>query len=379
MLEQEVNFLDYFKDIKDPRINRKKLYPLEEIFLVTISAVICGAEGWSDLELYGRKKLEYFRTILPFKNGIPTDDTFRRLFRVLEPKVFQEKFIAWVESLQENNPKFVAVDGKTLRRSYDKGDNKAALHMISAWSSEQGIVLGQLKTEDKSNEITAIPELLELLSIKSSIVTIDAMGCQKKIVEKIVSKEADYVISVKENQKSLHNEITKFFNRHKALGYKGRGYEFAAYEETDKGHNRIELRKCIVIDQISWMENQEYWKNLKSIVMVESTRIVNNKTSHETRYYISSLPANAELILKAVRSHWSIENSLHWVLDVTFNEDQSRIRKGNAPQNIAIIKHIALNLLKSAKTNFKRVSVKALRKAAGWDNHTLFNVLKANF
>jgi predicted transposase YbfD/YdcC len=341
--------------------------------------VICGAEGWSDLELYGRKKLEYFRTILPFKNGIPTDDTFRRLFRVLEPKVFQEKFIAWVESLQENNPKFVAVDGKTLRRSYDKGDNKAALHMISAWSSEQGIVLGQLKTEDKSNEITAIPELLELLSIKSSIVTIDAMGCQKKIVEKIVSKEADYVISVKENQKSLHNEITKFFNRHKALGYKGRGYEFAAYEETDKGHNRIELRKCIVIDQISWMENQEYWKNLKSIVMVESTRIVNNKTSHETRYYISSLPANAELILKAVRSHWSIENSLHWVLDVTFNEDQSRIRKGNAPQNIAIIKHIALNLLKSAKTNFKRVSVKALRKAAGWDNHTLFNVLKANF
>lgn len=375
----KVNFLDYFEGISDPRIERKKLYPMEEILLVAICGIICGSDGWKDLELFGKQKLEYLKTIMSFKNGIPTDDTFRRFFRVLEPDEFKRCFISWVKALQNNNPKFVSIDGKTLRRSYDRSYNKSAIHMVSAWCSEQGIVLGQFKTEDKSNEITSIPKLLELLSIEGAVITIDAMGCQKKIAKKIMEKKADYVLAVKDNQSALLDEITKFFNRHKALDYKERGYNFKQYEEADKGHGRIEIRKCTVIDQISWMNEQDKWQGLKSIAMVESTRIINDKTTTETRYYITSLPADTSNIATAVRSHWSIENSLHWVLDVTFNEDQSRIRKGNAPQNIAIVKHIALNMLKNSKSQFKGASIKGLRKIAGWNNNAISTILLANF
>jgi predicted transposase YbfD/YdcC len=247
--------------------------------------------------------------------------------------------------------------------------------MISAWCGEQSMVLGQFKTEEKSNEITAIPKLLNLLSIAGAAVTIDAMGCQKKIAKQIIDKKADYVLAVKDNQPTLHQEIIDFFARHQALGYKGRGYEFQQHEETNKGHGRIETRKYTAIDQILWMNSSDGWHGLKSIVMVESTRIINDKTSHEARYYISSLPSDIIKLSTAIRSHWSIENSLHWVLDVTFNEDQSRIRKGNAPQNIAMIRHVALNLLKQAQKKMKGISVKALRKASGWDNETMSTVL----
>jgi predicted transposase YbfD/YdcC len=379
MKEESCNFLDYFQDIKDPRIDRKKLYPIEEIFLVTICGVICGSEGWSDLWLFGKRKLDYLRKVLPFKNGIPTDDTFRRFFRSLDPQEFQDRFLAWVKSLQKHNPKFVAIDGKTVRRSYDKGENKGAIHMVSAWCSEQGVVLGQCKTEEKSNEITAIPELLDLLSIKESIVTIDAMGCQRKIADKIIAKGADYILAVKDNQKNLHNEITRFFNRHKSLDFKGRGYEFQHYEETEKGHGRIEIRKYTVIDKTSWMDQRDFWSGLNSICMVESRRMIGDITSKETRYYISSLAADAEKFAKAIRSHWGVENCLHWVLDVVFYEDQLRIRKGYAPQNISIVKHISLNLLRQAKNSFKGVSIKALRKVAGWDNTALDAILATNF
>jgi len=381
------NFLDYFKNIKDPRIERNKLYPIEEILLITICGVICGAEGWADLVLFGEKKIDYLRTILPFKNNIATDDTFRRFFRSVDPKQFKDCFINWVQALQNNNlgnnlksdeepqEKFVAIDGKTLRRSYDKATNMNAIHMVSAWCGEQSMVLGQFKTEEKSNEITAIPELLNLLSIDGATITIDAMGCQKKIAKKIIDQKADYVLAVKDNQPTLHQEIIDFFSRHKSLKYKGQGYEFKQYEEVDKGHGRIEIRKYTAIDQILWMNSGKDWEGLKSIVMVESTRIIGDKTTIETRYFISSLPANIAKLSKAIRSHWGIENSLHWVLDVTFNEDQSRIRKGNAPQNIAMVRHVALNLLKQAQKRMKGVSIKALRKAAGWDNKTMSVVL----
>ena len=368
MLPSFLYFLDYFKNIKDPRIERNKLYPIEEIWLVTICAVICGAEGWSDLSLFGNKKIDYLKTILPFNNGIPTDDTFRRFFRDVDPVEFKGCFLNWIQSLQDKNPELVAIDGKTLRRSYNNAENKNAIHMVSAWCSEQAMVLGQFKTAEKSNEITAIPQLLDLLSIESATITIDAMGCQKKIAKKILDKKANYILAVKDNQPSLNQEIANFFTTHKALEYQGSGYNFKQYEEIDKGHGRIEIRKYTALDEIMWMNGFYTWEGIKSIVMVESTRIINNKTTNETRYYISSLPANVNYLSKAIRSHWGIENSLHFVLDVTFNEDQSRIRKGNAPQNIAMVKHVALNLLKQAQKKLKGISVKALRKAAGWDN-----------
>ncbi len=379
MNQLNLNFLDYFKDIKDPRIERNKLYPIEEIWLVTICAVICGAEGWSDLSLFGNKKIDYLKTILPFNNGIPTDDTFRRFFRDVDPGEFKGCFLNWIQSLQDKNPELVAIDGKTLRRSYNNAENKNAIHMVSAWCGEQAMVLGQFKTEEKSNEITAIPQLLDLLSIESATITIDAMGCQKKIAKKIIDKKANYVLAVKDNQPSLHQEIANFFTTHEALEYQGSGYKFKQHEEIDKGHGRIEIRKYTALDEIMWMDGFATWEGIKSIAMVESTRIINNKTTNETRYYISSLPANVNYLSKAIRSHWGIENSLHWVLDVTFNEDQSRIRKGNAPQNIAMVKHVALNLLKQAQKKLKGISVKALRKAAGWDNDTISGILGVEF
>jgi predicted transposase YbfD/YdcC len=379
MLDNEVNFLDYFRNIPDPRINRKKLYPLDEMLLVTICSVICGAEGWSDISLFGKEKIDYLKGILPFNNGVATDDTFRRFFRALDTEAFKGSFIKWTESLSSLKPGFVSIDGKTLRRSHDKASGKEAIHMVSAWCSEQGIVLGQVKTSEKSNEITAIPELLELLELSGSVVTIDAMGCQKKIASKIIEKGADYILAVKENQEALYKEITTFFDRHKALGYQGRGYDFLHYEETEKGHGRIETRKCTSIDQISWMYEAGKWKKLTSIAMIESMRIINGIKSKETRYYITSLSPEPKHIASGIRSHWGIENSLHWVLDVTFNEDQSRIRKGNAPQNIATIKHVALNMIKNAQKSFKGTSIKALRKAAAWNNNTMSVILGLHF
>lgn len=378
MTKTEVKFLDYFKELKDPRIDRKKLYPIEEMLLITICGVICGADGWNDLEIFGKEKLKYLKTILPFKNGVPTDDTFRRFYRSLDPEEFKHCFLAWVKALQKHNPQLVSIDGKTSRRSHDRASGASAMHVVSAWCHEQGIVLGQFKTEDKSNEITAIPALLKLLSLEKAVVTIDAMGCQRDIAETIVSKGADYILAVKGNQKSLHQEITRFFTRHKKLSYKGRGYEFKHFEETDKGHGRIEIRKVTVIDEVSWMNERDKWKKLQTLAMIESTRIIGNQTTTETRYYISSLPPDPINIAKAIRSHWSIENSLHWVLDVSFNEDQSRIRKGHAPQNIGMIRHIALNMLKNTQSTFKR-SIKSLRKACGWNDDTLSKVLGANF
>lgn len=366
----ELSFLDHFEKIEDPRIDRKKLHPVSEILLTTLCAVICGSEGWSDVETFGKCKVNFLKQYLPFENGIPSDDTFRRFFRSIDSKVFQECFIDWVNSLDVPlDGKVIAIDGKTLRRSHD-GD-KQALHMVSAFATEARIVLAQQKTNEKSNEITAIPELLNLLSIKGCTISIDAMGCQKKIASQIIAKEGDYILGLKGNQSSLHNDVKLFFNDKELLG------DTESYEETDGGHGRIEFRKCTVTDKIDWIKKRHKWDGIKSIIRIDSNTDSSENRKPETRYYISSVPANARKMLESVRSHWAIENSLHWVLDMSFNEDQSRIRKKNAPENMAVIKHMALNMIR--KIQQKRQSIKALRKAAGWEDNTLHNILKQKF
>jgi predicted transposase YbfD/YdcC len=368
------SFLEYFSNLKDPRIDRKKLYPLDEILLVVLGAVICGAEGWADFKLFGEEKLDFFRTYLPFKNGIPSRNTFSRVISSLNPEGFKECFINWMNSFQESMHEVIAIDGKTLRHSFDTAKDKPAIHMISAFASKARLVLGQQKVDDKSNEITAIPELLRLLDIKGAIITIDAMGCQKEIAKNIIDKEADYVFSLKGNQGNLFDDVKTFFE----LGRKEkfRDTEFDYSEKSNKEHGRIEMRKCWVSSQIDWIDQKDQWKGFKSIAMIESTRTIKGKTTVESRFFISSLPQNAELFASAVKSHWGIENSLHWILDMTFREDESRIREGNSAENMAIIRHTVLNMLQNTKKKDNSpISIKALRKKAGWSDKALAQIL----
>lgn len=373
MEDKGISFIDFFSEIPDHRIDRRKLHGVEEILLVTFCGVIAGCDSWEDLELFGKTKLEYLKRYLPFNNGIPSDDTLRRFFRALDPEVFEACFIRWVKSFQlDLLDRIVAVDGKTSRRSFD-GESRP-MHLVNAFASELGVVLGQLKTADKSNEITAIPELLEMLDIAGAIVTIDAMGCQSKIVEKIIDKQANYVIGLKGNQGQLNNDVRLLFER------KPTNMNFVIKTEFDKGHGRLETRQCTVSEDIQWLREQHpQWRQLNSIVEVESHREIKEKVTIEKRYYISSLTSGAEAILNAIRQHWGVENKLHWVLDISFNDDQSRIRKGNAPRNMAIIKKTALNLMQIIKRSQPRISLKRMRKLAGWDHDFLDTVLMAKF
>ena len=373
METKELGFIDFFKEIPDHRGNRHKLHSVEEIMLIAFCGTIAGCDSWNDLELFGKTKLDYLQKYFPYKNGVPSDDTLRRFFRALNPEAFESCFIKWVRSFQmELSDKVVAIDGKTSRRSFDV-DNKP-MHLVSAFASEFGITLGQLKTAEKSNEITAIPELIELLDITGSIVTIDAMGCQAKIVEKIVSKGADYLIGLKGNQGTLSEDVRIYFEE------KTRKANFFTVSEGDKGHGRIETRVCTVTEDIEWLrELHPKWENLKSIIEIKSEREIKSNMAAEARYYIGSLRANPDKILNAIRQHWGVENKLHWVLDMSFNDDQCRIRKGNAPRNIAIIKKTVLNLLQILKKDRPRISLKAMRKLAGWDYNFMDNVLTAKF
>lgn len=366
-------FIDFFKDVPDHRVDRRKLHPVEEILLVAFCGTIAGCDSWDDLELFGKTKLDTLRRYLPFEHGPPSDDTLRRFFRALDPKAFEACFMKWVQSFQLNlKDKVIAIDGKTSRRSFDK-DSKA-MHMVSAFATELNLILGQIKTAEKSNEITAIPELIELLDIADAIITIDAMGCQKKIVEKITKAGGEYVIGLKGNQGALSDDVRLAFLN------KPQNMKFVEEVEYDKGHGRVETRHCTVSDDIQWLrEYHPDWKNLNSIIEITSHRELNGKHETEKRYYISSLSADAKKALHATRSHWGIENKLHWVLDMTFNDDQSRVRKGNAPSNMAIIKKTALNLLQIVKKARPRMSLKRMRKLAGWDNDFLDEVLMAKF
>ena len=367
------NLTTFFKSMKDPRINRTKRHSLQEIIIIAICAVICGANDWVAVENFGNSKIEWFKSFLDLENGIPSHDTFGRVFSALDAESFSTCFIQWVEWLAQTvSPGVIAIDGKTLRKSFDTASSKAAIHMVSAWSSANQLVLGQIKTEEKSNEITAIPKLLELLVISGAIITIDAMGCQKKIVEKIVEKGADYMIALKSNQGSFYNEVDQFFKGAASKDYNGITCDY--YEEIDAGHGRIENRKTWTTGDIGWFQNKDKWVGLSSLVKIESTREIKGEISIENRYYISSLDgSDAKKAHNTVRSHWGVENGLHWKLDVGFLEDNCRVRNGSGAENFSVLRRIALNLLQQEKT--ARVGINNKRLMAGWDNRYLLKIL----
>lgn len=375
--EDKPGFLCHFDALEDPRIDRKKLYPLTEILFVVICASICGAQSWRDFVTFGEEKLDYLRRFLPFENGIPSKNTYARVFSILNPDEFKKCFISWVQSFQQALGNLIAIDGKTLRKSFDKANQQSAIHMVSAFASASKLILGQQKVDDKSNEITAIPKLLELLSLEGMIVSIDAMGTQKEIANQIIDKKADYVLALKGNHSALHEDIRLFLEAE--IGKTKDSKITSSYEETDKGHGRIEHRICYVSDQIHWLEQRKQWRDLKTVIMVESHVSVGEHTTTEQRYFISSLAANAKQISEAIRSHWAIENSLHWVLDVTLREDDSRVRKDHAPENMAMVRHIILNMLQNTKKKFKDMSIRRLQKKAGWGDSTLDMILMAAF
>lgn len=367
------NFIVHFSPIVDPRKDTHNIrHILSDILVLTILAVLCGAETWTDVEEFGYAKEEWLKTFLQLPNGIPSHDTIGDLFSRICPKQLQSCFLSWTQSIVKiSDEKIIPIDGKTLKRSYDNKNGRGAIHMVSAWSSANGIVLGQLKTEEKSNEITAIPELLGMLDIKGCIVTIDAMGCQKEIAQKIIEREADYVLALKGNHGTLHDDVKLYLDSIMDKQLKDVAHETT--ETIEKDHGRIEERRYLVTENIEWLPNKELWKNLKSIGVVESKRHVGDEVSAERRYYINSIAGNTEMFSKAVREHWGIENQLHWSLDVSFNEDYCRVRKDNAPENFAVIRHIVLNLLKMEKS--AKVGLKIKRNKAGWDNNYLTKVL----
>jgi len=361
----------HFGKLSDPRHHNKK-HKLIDIMTIAICASICGADTFKQIEDFGNAKIRWLKRFLELPFGIPSHDTFGRVFAFIDPKEFQSCFIDWVQAIQSIlGRQTIAVDGKTLRRSFDTDSDKKAIHMVSAWAAENGFVMGQIKTDEKSNEITAIPHLLRMLELSGCIVTIDAMGCQKKIAETIIKKDADYLFSLKGNHGDLHDDIKVFFEGCLKEGFKEITHDY--HETVDSGHGRIETRKIWTVSDIDWLYGKRLWKGLKTIGMVESQRETGSETSKEKRFFISSLESNAKTFAKAVRNHWGIENGLHWTLDIAFREDESRIRKDHAPENFAVLRHIALNLLKAEKS-FKG-SIKTKRLMAGWETSYLEKVI----
>lgn len=367
-----LSILEHFADLEDPRLERTKEHLLLDIVAIAICAVLCGADSWVDIESYGEAKADWLKQFLSLPNGIPSHDTFARVFARVDPEQLQQCFLSWIEAISDLTVgEVVAIDGKQLRHSYDRGEGRGAIHMVSAWASANRLVLGQRKVNEKSNEITAIPELLRVLALSGCIVTIDAMGCQKAIAAAIVAKGADYVLALKANQSTLYEDVEWLFKQAKASEFAQIEHDF--HQTIDKGHGRIDVRQCWTLSKLDYLVQKSQWQGLQSVAMVEAQRRIDGKVTTETCFYISSLPGNAQQIATAIRTHWSIENSLHWVLDVSFREDDSRIRKDHAPQNFALLRQIALNLLTQEKT--AKVGVKAKRKKAGWDDAYLAKVL----
>lgn len=363
---------EHFSSMTDPRNVNKLDHKLLDIVTITICAVICGADTFTEIEDYAIAKYDWFKNFLELPNGIPSHDTFGRVFSLLNPEEFQSCFQQWIKTVASvTSGEIVAIDGKTLRRSHDRANNKSAIHMVNAWASHNRVCIGQVKTDEKSNEITAVPKLLEMLELSGCIVTIDAMGCQKHIAEQILEKGANYMLALKANHENLYEEVRSYFDE--ASQHNIEDYDIDTCETVDGGHGRVETRRCYVCSKIDWLEEKKNWQGLTSIVKVESERYVDDVTSSENRYYITSLKSSPEQALQAIRSHWGVENSMHWVLDVAFREDDCRTRKGHAAENFAIARTIAMNLLKNEKT-LKR-GVKTRRLKAGWDNDYLLKVL----
>jgi predicted transposase YbfD/YdcC len=373
MIEPDcLSLFDSLGEVPDPRRERTKLHRLVDILVIAVCATICAAETWEEIAEFGRAKESWFKKFLALPNGIPSHDTFRRVFLLINPEKFQEAFVVWVRSVaQVTDGEVIAIDGKQVRGARG-ADGKQGLRLVSAWASEHRLVLGQLKTEQKSNEITAIPLLLELLELRGCIVTIDAMGCQTEIAARIIKQEADYVLSLKGNQGNLHEEVADYFTWASAINFKEVEYDYCATLEKD--HGRIEGRRCWVTEDIEWFTEKAEWAGLRSFIMVEAEReVLGQAVTVERRYFISSLAADAKQALRAVRGHWQVENSLHWVLDVAFREDACRTRTAHAPENLATLRHIAVNLLKQERSC--KLGVKSKRLKAGWDESYMLKVL----
>ena len=366
---------EYFEELEDPRVGRAKRHELLDIVVIAVCGIICSADTWVDIEEFGKAKEEWFRTFLDLPNGIPSHDTFGRVFARLDPEQLQRCLVSWSAALrQASGGKLVALDGKTLRRSHDHARGKNALHMISAWSVDSHLVLGQQKVAGHSNEITAIPARLEMLSVEGCTVTIDAMGTQKAIAEQVQEGGGDYVFALKANQGALYEAVVDSFEQAERTHFDGVAHD--RVETVNGGHGRIETRRCWTItdpEYLRYLNPGKEWSGLKSVGLVEAERRVGDRVSTERRYYISSLLGKAKEFSRAVRGHWDIENGLHWILDVAFRQDDSRVRSGNAQENIAALRRLALNLLRQDKTT--KAGVRAKRLKAGWSGDYLLAIL----
>ena len=371
-LSEAVVFLDYFKELPDPRQRGKVVYPLDEVLLFCLLAVLGGAEAFVDIARFGEKKIGLLRRFRPFRDGTPSHDHLGDIFATLDATQFQRCFVAWVAALTGAPADVIAIDGKTLRRSYQKKGAKAPIHMVSAFAARQRLVLGQVKVAEKSNEIIAIPALLAMMAIEGAIVTIDAMGCQREIAQQILGQKADYVLALKGNQGTLREDVELFAAEQKANGFKDT--KISRHETVDGDHGRIETRTYTAIHDVAWLQDRHDWPGLQGIVMVESTRELADKIERETRFYITSLAWLAIQLGPVIRSHWAVENSLHWVMDMIFRDDECRIRTDHAPANFTTLRHIALNLIRKAPG---KDSLRLKRKVAAWDDDFLASLIAA--
>ncbi len=373
-MQEDKSLARYFGDLPDPRVVGRCEHKLVDIILIAICAVLCGAEGWEDIEEFGINKEQWLRQFLELPCRIPSHDTFRRVFSLLDADAFQARFGRWVEGVfRVKREQVIAIDGKTVRGSHDKRKGQGPIHLVSAWASESGLLLGQRRVADKSNEITAIPELLKCLYVAGCIVSIYAMGCQKDIAETILAQGADSVLALKGNQGQLHQDVQEWFEWARQSNFKDMDYSF--WQTPSKGHGRLEVRRCWALADPHAFEvirQHDGWAGLRSIVMLERQRRLPEGIQTETAYFISSLPADAKLILHAVRAHWSVENTFHWTLDVTFREDDARLRSGDSAENFAVLRHITLNLLKHHPAN---LSVKRKRFKAALNDSFLLELL----
>ena len=367
---ETVVFLRHFRDLRDPRQCGKVIYPLDEVLLLCLLGVLAGAECFTEIALFGAKKLALLRRFRPFKDGTPAHDHLGDILATLDAEQFQSCFVAWVAAVAGVPAGVIAIDGKTVRRSGQKTGAKAAIHMVWAFAARQRLVLGQVKVAEKSNEIVAIPKLLDMVAIEGAIITIDAMGCPRDIAQKVINKKADYVLAVKGNQGSLRDDVELFATEQKAKGFA----DTTISQDTtvDGDHGRIETRTTTVIHDVNWLQQRHDWPGLKGVAMVESSREISGKIERETRYYIMSMVMAAALLGPVIRSHWAIENSLHWVMDMVCRDDESRVRTDHAPANFTTIKHMALNLLRRPPG---KQSLRGRRKAASWDDDFLASLL----
>jgi predicted transposase YbfD/YdcC len=371
-------FLSFFEDLPDSRQPGKVIYPLPEVLLLCLMAVLSGAEDFVSIARWGRGRIDFLRRFLPFKDGTPSHDQLGDIFATLDATLFQQCFVAWVASISGISADVIAIDGKTSRRSADKSKGKAAIHIVSAFAARQRLVLGQVKVADKSNEIIAIPALLDMLAIEGAVVTIDAMGCQRDIAQKVIDKKADYILALKGNQGTLREDVELFAAEQKANGFKDT--KISQHKTVDADHGRIETRTYTVIHEVAWLQDNHQWPGLKSVVMLESERETPAtakdpaKIERETRFYITSLVWLAGQIAPAIRGHWMVENGLHWLMDMMFRDDECRVRTHHAPANFTTIKHMALNLIR-LKSSGKKDSLRVRRFVASWDDDYLASLV----